>query len=189
MVPLTERTVAIIGQLFLAAERGPAAELLATECADRLPLYRPTTPEGLERVQFAALRLSGGRLAQLRAAVELARIDWRDLLVAAEFARDVHAHLRWVPIPYPRETEEAWLRGERIDGVGYDRLAAVRIGSGWARGEPGRVEELLRLDPEPTYTVIVGDGRALEIPESILRSAGDPLSPSTPPGAAHDDAR
>lgn len=189
MVPLTDRTLAIIAQLFIPAERGAAAELLATECADRLPLYRPVTPEGLERVQFAALRLSGGRLTQLRAAVDLAREDWRDLLVAAGFAHEVQAHLRWAPIAYPAETQAAWRRGERIAGIGYGRLAPVRIATGWARGEPGRVEDLLRLDPEPTYAVVIGDGRTLEIPESIMRSASDGPSPPTSSRTSHDDAR
>ncbi len=188
MVPLTDRTLAIIAQLFSPAECSAAAELLATECADRLPLYRPVTPEGLERVQFAALRLSGGRLTQLRAAVDLARVDWRDLLVAAGFANEVQAHLRWIPIAYPVETQEAWRRGDRIAGIGYGRLAPVRIAAGWARGEPGRVEDLIRLDPEPTYAVVLDDGRTLDIPESILRSAGDGLSPFTPSGTDHDDA-
>ncbi len=189
MVPLTDRTLAIIAQLFSPAERSAAAELLATECADRLPLYRPVTPEGLERVQFAALRLSGGRLTQLRAAVDLAREDWRDLLVAAGFAHEVQAHLRWVPIAYPVGTQEAWRRGEQIAGVGFGRQASVRIATGWARGEPGRVEDLLRLDPEPTYAVAIGDGRTLEIPESILQRVSDSAFPSTSTRTDHDDAR
>lgn len=189
MVPLTDRTLAIIAQLFSPAERSAAAELLATECTDRLPLYRPVTPEGLERVQFAALRLSGGRLTQLRAAVDLAREDWRDLLVAAGFAHEVEAHLRWVPIAYPVGTQEAWRRGEQIAGVGLGRLASVRIATGWARGEPGRVEDLLRLDPEPTYAVAIGDGRTLEIPESILQRVSDSAFPSTSTRTDHDDAR
>ena len=46
----------------------------------------------LERLRYAALKLSGGRLDALREAVELARIDWRDLLMGAGFGYDVHAH-------------------------------------------------------------------------------------------------
>lgn len=31
------------------------------------------------------------------AAIALANLDWRDLLVAAGFADDIHAHARWRP--------------------------------------------------------------------------------------------
>ncbi len=74
-----------------------------------LPTYRPWVPSGtepqapradatsLERLRFAALKLGGGRLADLYDAVDLANTDWRDLLVAAGFAEDVEAHKSWFP--------------------------------------------------------------------------------------------
>lgn len=40
---------------------------------------------------------AGGGLALLGEAIRLARIDWRDLLVAAGFGEDPAAHLRWRP--------------------------------------------------------------------------------------------
>jgi hypothetical protein len=52
---------------------------------------------GLERCRFAALKLSCGQLEKLRGAIELAAKDWRDLLMAAGFGRDLEAHLRWLP--------------------------------------------------------------------------------------------
>jgi hypothetical protein len=54
------------------------------------------TPDGLERVRFAALKLSEGNMEKLHRAVKLAKADWRDLLVAAGFADSVHAHKHWV---------------------------------------------------------------------------------------------
>lgn len=51
----------------------------------------------LERVRFAALKLSTGSLAGLRRAVELAKLDARDLLMAAGFGHDVRAHEAWFP--------------------------------------------------------------------------------------------
>ena len=53
----------------------------------------------LERVRFAALKLCEGSLAGLESAVELANIDWRDLLMGAGFGEDVNAHKQWFPAP------------------------------------------------------------------------------------------
>ncbi len=51
----------------------------------------------LERCHFAALRLSNGNLEALVEAIELAQTDYRDLLMAADFGKDVLAHLNWLP--------------------------------------------------------------------------------------------
>lgn len=75
-----------------------AQRLLETECADNLPLLMaPVTPASLERIRFAALRMSEGDLDKLRYAVGLAKRDWRDVLVAGGFGRIVHAHEEWHP--------------------------------------------------------------------------------------------
>lgn len=54
-------------------------------------------PQLLERIRAAAVRVSGGNMAELHRALELAVTDWRDLLVEAGFADDTTAHTRWVP--------------------------------------------------------------------------------------------
>jgi hypothetical protein len=46
-------------------------------------------------ILFRPLKLSNGNFEKLRQAVDLAKIDWRDLLVAAGFANDVEAHKKW----------------------------------------------------------------------------------------------
>jgi len=101
--PLTRQHVAA---LFAPADVAAAEELLHSECAENLPLPpgRPT-PVGLERVRFAALRLSEGSLSRLIDAIALAQTDWRDLLVAADFADDAYAHLDWRPVASARLTE------------------------------------------------------------------------------------
>ena len=56
-----------------------------------------------ERLQFAILKLalsgSIGSGRRQRPGIEIAenlyRADWRDLLVSAEFATDLHAHEKW----------------------------------------------------------------------------------------------
>jgi len=93
--PLTKRHVAA---LFTPADVAEAEQLLAHECAENLLLVSDPTPSGLERLHFAALQLSDGSLTRLRDAIALAKTDWRDLLVAADFADDIHAHRRWKPL-------------------------------------------------------------------------------------------
>ena len=36
-------------------------------------------------------------MAELQKAIELAKTDWRDLLMSAGFGEDIHAHERWFP--------------------------------------------------------------------------------------------
>jgi len=49
----------------------------------------------LDRVHFAIIKLSNGNIESLKSAVNMAKKDWRDLLVCAEFATDVKAHITW----------------------------------------------------------------------------------------------
>lgn len=53
-------------------------------------------PESLERVRFAALKVSDGKIEKLKMVIELAKADWRDLLVSASFAQDSEAHKTWL---------------------------------------------------------------------------------------------
>jgi hypothetical protein len=54
-------------------------------------------PASIERIRFAVLKLSAGDLKALQRAIDLAKIDWRDVLVAAGFCSDVTAHKSWWP--------------------------------------------------------------------------------------------
>jgi uncharacterized protein (TIGR02996 family) len=95
--------------LFRPAFRAKAATLLTEQCGNNLPFLEEADKHALERVRFAALKLSGGKLSELRKAIRLAKEDWRDLLVAAGFADDTRAYQRWLTLssetPYstPRE--------------------------------------------------------------------------------------
>lgn len=101
--PLSEATLERLRRLFPGASRAEATRLLADECGDNLPFCHDTTPEASERVRFAALKVSAGDLRRLRDAVQLAQVDWRDLLVQADFAGDPLRHLDWWP---PRRSDE-----------------------------------------------------------------------------------
>ena len=79
-----------------------ARALLEQDCSDSIAWPTPT-PEGLERIRFAVLRLSQGSLPRLIEAIVLAQTDWRDALVAAGFADDTKAHETWWPESPPTE--------------------------------------------------------------------------------------
>jgi len=83
MVELSTLTKQHVTALFGSSDWAEAERLLASECGENLPLVNSPTPSGLERLRFAAIRVSGGSLPRLRDAIELAKSDWRDLLVAS----------------------------------------------------------------------------------------------------------
>ena len=96
-VALSEATRTRLEMLFEGDDVRAAADLLVNECGNNLPFCENSGPVECERTRFAALKLSGGRIDLLREAVELAKTDWRDLLMAAGFGRDPHAHQDWMP--------------------------------------------------------------------------------------------
>ncbi len=95
MVELTARTKEIITHLFPAGTVPFVEQLLAEECGSNLPLYQPVTPEGLERIRLAVLKISNGHQDKLLEALLLAKQDWRDVLMWADFANDLDAHTQW----------------------------------------------------------------------------------------------
>jgi hypothetical protein len=94
--PLSLETTRRLERVFPPQLRADAALLLEGECGWNLPFCQSGTPASLERIRFAALKLSNGTIDGLRDAIELAQTDWRDLLVAAGFADDVNAHASWL---------------------------------------------------------------------------------------------
>lgn len=92
MVPLTELNEAQARAQFSASDVAAAIQLIAEGVVSARDM-----PVLLERVRSAAIRMSRGNMRDLREAVALAQLDWRDLLMAADFADDLEAHLRWMP--------------------------------------------------------------------------------------------
>jgi len=92
MVPLTELNEAQARAQFSSADVEAAIQLIADGVVSARDM-----PALLERVRSAAIRTSRGNMGRLREAVALAQLDWRDLLLAADFADDLEAHLRWMP--------------------------------------------------------------------------------------------
>jgi hypothetical protein len=95
-VTITAGTKRRIELLFQPSDRGRVVELLERECSTNLPLLENCEAHELERIQFAALKLSDGDLGKLIEAIRLAQRDWRDLLFAAGF-EGIGTHAKWIP--------------------------------------------------------------------------------------------
>jgi hypothetical protein len=96
-VILSDGTLKRLERLFVDADRAGVVDLLVNQCGSNLPFCESSTPTSLERIRFAVLKLSDGNIAKLQEAVQLAKADWRDLLMAAGFGEDLTAHLTWWP--------------------------------------------------------------------------------------------
>jgi hypothetical protein len=92
--PLTTGIGRRIAILFGPNDIELVSSLLTDECGPSLTEY----PELLERIRLAVLKLSHGDLNALQRAIDLAKLDWRDALVAAGFGDDVNAHELWWPV-------------------------------------------------------------------------------------------
>lgn len=95
MIELTNKTEQLINKLFEEVDRQEASKLLKYECGDNLTFQDDNNSTGMERIRFAAIKLSQGNLAELYYAIELAQKDWRDLLMFSDCAYDLNAHEIW----------------------------------------------------------------------------------------------
>jgi hypothetical protein len=86
-----------VNRLFGPGEAEKAAEILINECGSNLPLCKMETPAGMERIRAAVLKLSRGDLDKLIEWVDLAKADWRDVLLAAESNRNTGTHTHRKP--------------------------------------------------------------------------------------------
>jgi hypothetical protein len=84
--------------------------------------------EGRERVMAAVVKLAAGRLDQLDQALRLARLDWRDLLVAADLAHEGWAARlsAWLGAQTPADAASPGSRGELVEPDGRRWLVRRR---------------------------------------------------------------
>ncbi len=95
MTKLSPRTYQLIDELFPTVEQADVFRWLLEECGQNLPFQKDADEYGLERIRFAALKISNGDALKLIEAIELARCDWRDLLMWAGFGDSLSAHEEW----------------------------------------------------------------------------------------------
>ena len=94
-VVLSADTLRLVERLFHPQHRSAVVATLEADCGAELPFMSEATAESLERIRFAVLKLSEGSTTMLGEAIALAKVDWRDVLVAAEFASSLQAHATW----------------------------------------------------------------------------------------------
>ena len=94
---LSNATEQRLAATFEPGDRAIVSTLLIEDCGNNLPFLENTDSQGLERVRFAVLKLSGGDLNAFQRAIDLAKQDWRDVLVAAGFGDDPKVHESWWP--------------------------------------------------------------------------------------------
>lgn len=92
---MSASTEQLVAAMFAPEARGAAEALLRSRCTGSEFGIPSGHDELLVRLQYAAIKCSDGDVDALRRAIELAEVDWRDLLVAAEFDLDQNAHIRW----------------------------------------------------------------------------------------------
>ena len=97
-LPISEETEKRIALLFAPKDQAIARVMLVNECGHNLNLPGQDDPErsDTERVRFAVLKLSKGRLDKLERAVRMAKIDYRDALISAGFG-EPGKHESWMP--------------------------------------------------------------------------------------------
>jgi len=98
--PLSPATEMRVESMFPPEEQERVRAILIDECGQNIPGFEEAWSPDLERLRFAALKVSEGQMDKLRAAVDLAKIDFRDLLMWAGFGevdtyRRRHPKRRW----------------------------------------------------------------------------------------------
>ena len=92
---LTPDTKCLVEQDFPFECWTGVTDLLEMRCGCNLPLLGEASPEVIERVRFAVLKLSHGSLDELVRHIDTANTDWRDSLVAAGFGHSLLAQRIW----------------------------------------------------------------------------------------------
>jgi hypothetical protein len=93
--PLSSLTKQLIENIFDAKDTAEASQWLEQECGNNLPFCKDYDAQKMERIRFAVLKLSHGNIAKLLKTIDMARRDWRDVLVAADFGNHLDAHDLW----------------------------------------------------------------------------------------------
>ena len=92
---LSSRTRQLVEKIFGPKRVDEAVQWLEDECGNNIPFCDDHDEYQMERIRFAAIKLSNGNIQKLLEAIDEARIDWRYLFMAADFGYDVNAHEEW----------------------------------------------------------------------------------------------
>jgi hypothetical protein len=94
-IPLSKKTKQAAEILLAEGVRSRVEERLVADTSEGIPLWQELTPEGLERIRFAVLKLIAQNPKNENIAFKYAKVDWRDLFMAAGFGESATEHERW----------------------------------------------------------------------------------------------
>ena len=92
---LSPRTLQLVETFFSPKQVAEAVQWLEEECGNNIPSCNKHDEYQMERIRFAVIKLSRGNINKLLRAIDEARMDWRDLFMAADFGYAVNAHEKW----------------------------------------------------------------------------------------------
>lgn len=81
--------------LFPGPEGSRISERLVEEAADNIPFHNDSLPEEMDRIRFSILKLISQNPKNEEIAFNHAKLDWRDLFMAAGFGYSATEHERW----------------------------------------------------------------------------------------------
>lgn len=94
-LPLSERTTTLIEAFFKDSFRHRIISALVNEVGDNLPFCNRETPERMDRIRFAVIKLIVEDWRNFDYVIREAKTEWRDLLMAAGFGYSADEHNRW----------------------------------------------------------------------------------------------
>ena len=94
-IPLSDGTCRLIDCLFDEPFRSQLRAALVESVSESIPFCENQTPEGMDRIRFAVVKLVASNTGNLDRAINLSQTDWRDLLMGAGFGYDIDQHNAW----------------------------------------------------------------------------------------------
>lgn len=95
MSELSKNTKQLVHSLYQSREALEICDILENECDAEVLSCEGWSPSQMERIRFSVLKVAKENLMSLDSAIDLAKKDWRDLLVLAGFSTDLVAHEKW----------------------------------------------------------------------------------------------
>lgn len=92
---LSPRTTQLVEKIFAQKDIPEATQWLEEECGNKLPFCNSNDEFQMERIRFATIKLSEGEISKLLQAIDVARMDWRDVLMASGFGYHLDTHEIW----------------------------------------------------------------------------------------------
>lgn len=94
-IALSERTRKLISRLFTRSEGSVISDLLVRAVSADIPFCADSSPEQMERIRFAIIKMTKQSPLNLAVGIYLAQTDLRDLLMSAGFGDDAAQHMAW----------------------------------------------------------------------------------------------